>query len=186
VVDVVVVVVLVVVEVVVVVVVEVVVVVVVVVLVVVEVVVVVVVVVVVEVGMHGGSAVFVQEQNVSPLTLHCSRTDFLQALKSAPDKPPQNMATSSEHCFEPQSGGAAFALETKTPAASATVANMTAAPRAILVIVGPPYMAVPVCDIDLGALPTAAFLPASQRFCTYWPHVPARPASASTAPQTPP
>jgi hypothetical protein len=92
---------------------------------------------------HGGSAGFVQEQNVSPLILHCSRTNFLQALKSAPDKAPHSAWISSAHCFEPQSGGAALGPETKTPAASATVANRTAAPRAILVIVGPP-VAVPM------------------------------------------
>jgi hypothetical protein len=94
---------------------------------------------------HGGSAGFVQEQNVSPLILHWSRTNFLQALKSAPDKPAHAHAAaiSSAHGFEPQSGGAALGPETKTPAASATVANMTAAPRAILVIVEPP-VAVPM------------------------------------------
>src|SRR5262245_10719643 len=94
-------------------------------------------VVVVMVGPHGGSAGFVQEQNVSPLILHCSRTDCLQALKSAPDKAPHAAVISSEHCFEPQSGGAALGPETKTPAASATANNVTAA---FLVIVAPsPY-----------------------------------------------
>src|SRR5262249_25837856 len=98
----------------------------------------VVVVVVVVVGAHAGSAGFVQEQNVSPLILHWSRTNFLQTLKPEPDKPAHAAAISSAHCFEPQSDGAAFAPETKTPAASATVANRTAAPRAILIIVEPP------------------------------------------------
>jgi len=99
-------------------------------------VVVVVVVVEVVVGPHAGSAGFVQEQNVSPLMLHCSRTDCLQALKSAPDKAPHAAVISSAHCFEPQSGGAALAPETKTPAASATAANVT---TARLVMVEPPY-----------------------------------------------
>jgi hypothetical protein len=92
--------------------------------------------VVVVVGPHGGSAGFVQEQNVSPLTLHWSRTNFLQALKSAPDKVPHEAWISSAHCFEPQSGGAALGPETKTPAPSATAANVTTALR---VIVGPPH-----------------------------------------------
>ena len=71
----------------------------------------VVVVVVVVVGAHAGSAGFVQEQNVSPLILHCSRTNLLQALKSAPDKLPHAAVISSAHCLEPQSGGAALAPE---------------------------------------------------------------------------
>jgi len=60
----------------------------------------------------------------------------LQALKSAPDKPAHPAAISSAHCFEPQSGAAALAPETKTPAPSATAANVTPALR---VIVEPPY-----------------------------------------------
>jgi hypothetical protein len=110
---------------------------------------VVVVVVVVGGGTHGGSAGFVQEQNVSPLILHCSMTDFLQSLKAAPVKAPHAELTSSAHCFEPQSGGAAPAPETKTPAASATANNVT---TAFLVIVAPPHMARSVreIDIDLG------------------------------------
>ena len=96
----------------------------------------VVVVLVVVVGsVHAGSAGFVQEQNVSPLILHCSRTNLLQALKSAPDKPPHAAVISSAQGFEPQSGGAALAPETKTPAASATANNVT---TAFLAIVAPP------------------------------------------------
>jgi hypothetical protein len=100
-------------------------------------VVVVVVVVVVGGGTHGGSAGFVQEQNVSPLILHCWTTALLQSLKAAPDKLPHAAVISSAHCFEPQSAGAAFAPETKTPAPSTTAANVTTAPL-IIVIVKPP------------------------------------------------
>jgi hypothetical protein len=89
---------------------------------------------------HAGSAGFVQEQNVSPLILHSATTALLQSLKAAPDKLPHAAATSSAHCFEPQSEGAALAPETKTPAASATAANVT---TTLLVIVSPP-MAVPM------------------------------------------
>jgi hypothetical protein len=95
----------------------------------------VVVLVVVVVGPHAGSVGSVQEQNVSPLILHWSRTNLLQALKSVPDKPAHPAAISSAHCFEPQSGCAALGPETKTPAPSATAANVT---PAFLVIVGPP------------------------------------------------
>jgi hypothetical protein len=45
--------------------------------------------------------------------------------------------TSSAQFFELQAGGAALAPETKTPAASATVANMTAALLAIVAISSP-------------------------------------------------
>jgi hypothetical protein len=100
--------------------------------------VVVVVLLVLVVGPHAGSAGFVQEQNVSPLILHCSTTDFLHARNSSPTKAPHAELTSSAHCFEPQSGGAALAPETKTPAASTTAANVTTAPL-IIVIVKPPY-----------------------------------------------
>jgi hypothetical protein len=109
-------------------------------------------VVVVVVGPHAGSDKSVQEQNVSPLILHWSRTNLLQALKSAPDKVPHAAAISSAHCFEPQSGAAALAPETKTPAPSATAANVTTAPR---VIVESPYgRSNP--KIDFGALPPCA------------------------------
>src|SRR5262249_24531830 len=56
-----------------------------------------------------------------------------------PDKPAHPAAISSVQDFEPQSGGAAFAPETKTPAQSASTTNVT---TAFLVIVEPP-MAVP-------------------------------------------
>jgi len=104
---------------------------------------------VVVVGPHAGSAGFVQEQNVSLLSLHWLITEVLQALKSAPDKLPHAAVISSAHCFEPQSDGAAPAPETKTPAASVTAANATIALR---VIVEPPYgRSNPKIDFD--ALP---------------------------------
>src|SRR5262249_13568105 len=76
-----------------------------------------------------------------PVQVHCSashwaRMDDLQALRAAPDKPAHPAETSSEHAFEPQIEGAALAPETKTPAPSATAANVTPALR---VIVEPPY-----------------------------------------------
>ena len=95
------------------------------------------------VGPHAGSVGSVQEQNVSPLILHWSRTNFLQALKSAPDKPAHPAAISSTHCFEPQSGAAALGPETKTPAPSATAVNVTTALR---VIVEPPLWPFPSED----------------------------------------
>src|SRR5262249_17423341 len=67
---------------------------------------------------------------------HWARIDDLQALRAAPDKPAHPAAISSAHAFEPQIEGAALAPETKTPAPSATAANVTPALR---VIVEPPY-----------------------------------------------
>jgi hypothetical protein len=75
--------------------------------------------------------------------LHAASTALLQSLRALPERPPSMAVTSSEQFFPLQVGAAALAPETKTPAASATVANMTAAPRAILVIFEPPPMAVP-------------------------------------------
>ena len=106
------------------------------------------------VGVHAGSVGSVQEQNVSPLVLHCSRTNLLQALKSAPDKLPHAAVISSAHCLEPQSGGAASAPETKTPAATATAANVT---TARLVMVEPPYGRSRLSS-NFGALPPCATL----------------------------
>ena len=101
------------------------------------VVVVVVVVVVVEVvgvvGVQVGSPGCIVQVQVP--ALHWSRIDDLQALRAAPDKPAHPAAISSEHAFEPQLAGAALAPETKTPAPSATAANVTTALR---VIVEPP------------------------------------------------
>src|SRR5262245_2734653 len=95
--------------------------------------------VVVVVWPHAGSVGSVQEQNVSPLILHWSITEFLQALKSAPDKLPHAAAIACAHCFEPQSGCAASGPETKTPAASATAANVTTA----RLVMAKPSVAVP-------------------------------------------
>jgi hypothetical protein len=83
--------------------------------------------------------------------LHCSRSNDLQALRAAPDKPGHPAAISSEHAFEPQIGAAALAPETKTPTPSATAANVTTALR---VIVEPPWPS--HAKIDFGALPPRA------------------------------
>src|SRR5262245_34079151 len=108
--------------------------------------VVVVLVVVVATGQSGSPGCPVQ---VHGPALHWARIDDLQALRAAPDKPAHPAAISSEHAFAPQIEGAALAPETKTPAPSATAANVTPALR---VIVEPP------CGrsnskIDFGALP---------------------------------
>jgi hypothetical protein len=84
-------------------------------------------------GVQSGSPGCIVQVHVP--ALHWSRIDDLQALRAAPDKPGHPAAISSEHAFEPQIGGAALAPETKTPAPSATAANVTTALR---VIVEPP------------------------------------------------
>src|SRR5262249_61784949 len=81
-----------------------------------------------------GSPVQVQRS-----ALHCEISDFLQVLRSLPDKPAHPASISSAHGFAPQIGGAAFAPVTETPAQSATATTVT---TAFLVIVEPP-MAVP-------------------------------------------
>jgi hypothetical protein len=86
------------------------------------------------VGVQSGSPGCIVQVQVP--AVHWSRIAALQALRAAPDKPAHPAAISSAHCFEPQSGGAALAPETKTPAPSATAANVTTALR---VIVEPPY-----------------------------------------------
>jgi hypothetical protein len=75
--------------------------------------------------------------------LHSLFTHFLQAERAPPDKPAHATADSSAHALLPQIGGAALALETKTPAASATLANMTTALLAVLVIVEAPLWPFP-------------------------------------------
>jgi len=103
-------------------------------------------VVVVVTGQLGSPGCIVQVQVPA---LHWARIDDLQALRAAPDKPAHPAAISSAHAFEPQIEGAALAPETKTPAPSATAANVTPALR---VIVEPPYgRSNP--KIDFGALP---------------------------------
>ena len=68
--------------------------------------------------------------------LHAATTAFEQFLSALPvRRPPSMTPTSSEQSFELQAGGAALAPETKTPAASATAANVT---TARLVMVEPP------------------------------------------------
>jgi hypothetical protein len=86
---------------------------------------------VVVVGVQGVGVDPSQEQSV---VLHWSMTDFLHARKSAPVKAPHAELI----CSEQKCGlhfPAAPASETKTPAASATAANVT---TALLAIVEPP------------------------------------------------
>src|SRR5262249_36420739 len=76
-----------------------------------------------------------------PVQVHCPAShwrgpDDWRALRAPPAKPAPPAAISPEHAFEPQIEGAALAPETKTPAPSATAANVTPALR---VIVEPPY-----------------------------------------------
>src|SRR5262249_32598676 len=76
--------------------------------------------------------------------LHWPATKPEQALAALPVRAPPSMTvTSSVQVFVLQVGGAALAPETKTPVASTTVANKTAALLVVLVIVGPPPLAVP-------------------------------------------
>src|SRR5262249_24454141 len=103
-------------------------------------------VVVVVTGQLGSPGCIVQVQVPA---LHWSRMDDWQALRpwgAAPDNPGHPAATSSEPACEPQIGDAALAPETKTPAPSATAANVTPALR---VIVEPP-MAVPIRRFSCG------------------------------------
>jgi hypothetical protein len=95
-----------------------------------------VVVVTLQIPSHAGSVG--SPVQVQLASLHCSTIHFLQALNASPVKAPHAELISSPHCLLPQIGGAAPARETKTPAASATVANMTAALLVIRVIVEPP------------------------------------------------
>jgi hypothetical protein len=88
--------------------------------------------VVVVVGPHAGSAGSVQEQ--SGFVLQFVTTDFLHVLRSMPDKPAHAALISSAQVLFVHFP-AALASETKTPAASATAANVT---TALLVIVEPP------------------------------------------------
>jgi hypothetical protein len=84
---------------------------------------------------HGGSVGSVQEQ--FGFVLHSLTTACLQALKAMPVKAPHAELLSSEQRFGLHFP-AALASETKTPAPSATAANVTAAPL-MIVIVKPPY-----------------------------------------------
>src|SRR5262249_55037651 len=101
---------------------------------------------------HGFVAPVKQEQVPA---LHTSSTAVVHALTALPDRP--KAATSSLHDFEVQSagGGAALAPETKTPAASATVANMTASSLDKLAIEPPLAVSQPKSKIDFEARPVA-------------------------------
>jgi hypothetical protein len=83
---------------------------------------------------HGGSP-------GSPVQVHIPALHWLITflehwLAAMPEKAPHAELISSEQFFLPHAGGAALAPETKTPAVSATAANVT---TAFLVIVEPPY-----------------------------------------------
>jgi hypothetical protein len=100
---------------------------------------VVVLVVVVVVGPHGGVTEPSQEQ--SGFVLQLATTDFLHSLNSLPAKAPHAELISSEQTFGLHFPAAlASEKETKTPAPSATAANVT---TALLVIVEPPYWPFP-------------------------------------------
>jgi hypothetical protein len=88
--------------------------------------------VVVVVGVHAGSVGSVQEQSV---VLQLRRTALLHALRAVPFKPAHPAAISSAQSFLLHGPVAVATEETKTPAPSATAANVTTALR---VIVEPP------------------------------------------------
>src|SRR5262249_14197565 len=89
-----------------------------------------------------GSAIGTLQEQVP--ALHWPTTKLVQALAALPVRAPPSMTvTSSVQVFVLQVGGAALAPETKTPVASTTVATKTAALLVVLVIVGPPPLAVP-------------------------------------------
>jgi hypothetical protein len=103
--------------------------------------------VVVVVGPHAGSVGSVQEQSV---VLQLRRTALLHALRAMPFKPAHPAAISSEQTFLLHGPVAVATEETKTPAPSATAANVT---TALLVIVAPPYGRRSQANIEFGALP---------------------------------
>jgi hypothetical protein len=78
------------------------------------------------VGPHAGSVGSVQEQSV---VLQFLISDFLHARKSAPVKPAHAAAISSEQTFGLHDRVAVATEGTKTPAPSATAANVTIDPR---------------------------------------------------------
>jgi hypothetical protein len=79
---------------------------------------------VVVVGVHAGSVGSVQEQSV---LMQLKRTTLLHALRAMPFKPAQPAAISSEQSFLLHGPVAVATEETKTPAPSATAANVTTA-----------------------------------------------------------
>jgi len=96
-------------------------------------------VVVVEVGVQSGSPGCIVQ--VQPPALQLSMTDLLHALRAIPDKPAHPASISAVQFFLPHEGGAAVATEeTKTPAPSATAANVTTTllPIVLMVIFGSP------------------------------------------------
>ncbi|HKB40978.1 MAG TPA: hypothetical protein VKD72_31410 [Gemmataceae bacterium] len=106
--------------------------------------------VVVVVGVHTGSPGCPVQVQVP--TLHWSRIDDLQALRAMLDKPAHPAVISAEHCFEPQIDGAAFAPETKTPAAKSTTAANVTATFLVIVIVefpGGPFRGRPRCTTSI-------------------------------------
>jgi hypothetical protein len=105
--------------------------------VVVEELVVVLVVVVVVVGVHIGSVGSVQEQ-IGGMILHWAITALVHVLRAMPDKPAHPASISSAQAFLVHTFCALATEGTKTPAPSATAANVTTAPL-IIAIVEPPY-----------------------------------------------
>jgi hypothetical protein len=100
--------------------------------------------VVVEVGVQSGSPGCIVQ--VQPPALQLSMTDLLHALRAIPDKPAHPASISSVQFFLPHAGGAAVATEeTKTPAPSATAANVTTTllPIVLMVIFGSPLWPFP-------------------------------------------
>src|SRR4030095_6365846 len=93
--------------------------------------------VVVVVGVHIGSVGSVQEQ-IGGMILHWAITALLHVLRAMPDKPAHPAATSSAQAFLVHTFCALATEGTKTPAPSATAANVTTAPL-IIAIVEPPY-----------------------------------------------
>jgi hypothetical protein len=84
-------------------------------------------VVVVVVGVHIGSVGSVQEQ-IGGMILHWAITALLHALRSMPDKPAHPASISSAQVFLVHTFCALATEGTKTPAPSATAANVTTAP----------------------------------------------------------
>jgi hypothetical protein len=95
------------------------------------------VVVVVVIGVHIGTVGSVQEQ-IGGTILHWAITDLLHALRSVPDKPAHPASISSAQVFLVHTFCALATEGTKTPAPSATAANVTTA-LLIIVLVEPPY-----------------------------------------------
>jgi hypothetical protein len=100
------------------------------------VVVVVVLLVVVVVGPHAGSAGSVQEQ-IGGMILHWAITALLHVLRAMPDKPAHPASISSAQAFLVHTFCALATEGTKTPAPSATAANVTTALPIIVIVESP-------------------------------------------------